>query len=80
MSMCFIYSLVTIVNDLFFLYRPVWKCNSIITTSPATFTHAFPPIVICHVRHLSKRSEEGFAAYIPRIRDMKRKIKINSVE
>ncbi len=63
-----------------FLYRIVWKCNSVRNTSPATFTYAFPPIIICHVRHLSKRSEEGFANYIPRIRDMKRKIKIESVE
>jgi hypothetical protein len=80
MSMCFIYSLVTIVNDLFFLYRLVWKCNSTIRISPATFTYAFPPIIIAHVRHMSKRTEEGYSEYIPRIRDMKHKIKIDSIE
>ncbi|CAF1504788.1 unnamed protein product [Adineta ricciae] len=61
-------------------YELVWKCNSTIHTSPATFTYNTPPIVICHVRHLSKRSEEGFADYTPRIRDLKRKLQINSVE
>ncbi|UJR18261.1 hypothetical protein I4U23_005164 [Adineta vaga] len=61
-------------------YEIVWKCNSITHTSPATFTYAFPPIIVVHVRHLSKRSDEGFADYTPRLRNLKYKIKIGPVE
>jgi hypothetical protein len=66
-------------SNTFFLDRYAWKCNAVTNVSVATFTDSYPPIFIAHIRHLPKRSEEGFDDYVPRLRDMKHEIRINSI-
>jgi len=63
-----------------FFHRHGWLCDAPSIASVATFAFDHPPIIIANIKPLSNRSAEGYEAYVVRLRDMKRIIKIGSVE
>ncbi len=55
-------------------------CDCINENSTATFDYRHPPIIIVTLKALATRSTEGYGEKIVRLRDMKTKIRISTVE
>ncbi|CAF1118318.1 unnamed protein product [Rotaria sordida] len=61
-------------------YLQGWLCDAVNVRGLATFDDGYPPIIITDIEPISKRSEEGYASFPVRLRDMKRVIRIGCVK
>ncbi|CAF4084279.1 unnamed protein product, partial [Rotaria sordida] len=61
-------------------FQQGWLCDAVNVRGLATFDDGYPPIIITDIEPISKRSEEGYASFPVRLRDMKRVIRIGCVK